>query len=38
MSKVAIKYQISVPPEALTDMDIMPGVEVGFKKKRTVIT
>jgi len=34
MSKVTIKYQITLPPEVRTDMNIMPGVEMGFKKEK----
>ena len=32
MSKVTAKYQITIPPEIRRELNIMPGVDVGFKK------
>ena len=34
MSKVTAKYQITIPSEVREDMNIMPGVEMGFKKEK----
>jgi len=34
MSKVTAKFQITIPPEVRTVLNIMPGVEVTFKKER----
>lgn len=34
MSKVTAKYQITIPPDVREDMNIMPGVEMGFKKEK----
>jgi AbrB family looped-hinge helix DNA binding protein len=32
MSKVTAKYQITIPPKIRRAMNIMPGVEIGFKE------
>ena len=34
MSKVTAKFQITIPHEVRTEMNIMPGVEMGFKKEK----
>ena len=33
MAKVTAKYQITIPPEVRTELDIVPGCEVDIRKK-----
>lgn len=33
MSRVAVKYQITIPQEVRTDLGIVPGAEVDIAKK-----
>ena len=33
MGKVTAKYQITIPKEIRASLNIMPGVEVGFKEE-----
>jgi AbrB family looped-hinge helix DNA binding protein len=33
MTKVTAKYQITIPPEVRTDLDIVPGSEVDIRKE-----
>lgn len=34
MSKVTAKYQITIPREVRDTLNIMPGIEVGFKEEK----
>jgi AbrB family looped-hinge helix DNA binding protein len=34
MSKVTEKFQITIPPEVRTSLNIMPGVDVGFEEEK----
>ncbi len=34
MSKVTAKFQITIPKEIRATLNIMPGVDVGFKEER----
>jgi len=34
MSKVTAKFQITIPREIRTALNIMPGVEVGFNEEK----
>lgn len=34
MSKVTDKFQITIPPEVRTSLNIMPGVDVGFEEDK----
>ena len=34
MGKVTAKYQITIPTEVRSALNIMPGVEVGFKEEK----
>jgi len=34
MGKVTAKYQITIPTEVRAALNIMPGVEVGFKEEK----
>jgi len=33
MAKVTAKYQITIPPEVRTELDIVPGSEVDIRKE-----
>ncbi|CAB1058359.1 hypothetical protein D1BOALGB6SA_3115 [Olavius sp. associated proteobacterium Delta 1] len=33
MAKVTAKYQITIPPDVRTELDIVPGSEVDIRKK-----
>jgi len=33
MAKVTAKYQITIPPEVRTELDIVPGCEVDIRKE-----
>jgi AbrB family looped-hinge helix DNA binding protein len=33
MAKVTAKFQITIPPEVRTELDIMPGCEVDIRKE-----
>ena len=34
MSKVAVKYQVTIPPRIRTALNIMPGIEVDFQEEK----
>lgn len=34
MSKVTEKFQITIPPEVRTSLNIMPGVDMGFEEDK----